>query len=105
MDNLLKDFDPKSCLFSFKYDEQTGKICFAITVEHYDGKGSCDKAWFLDKELSGEYEAYSFSNGDLVSIIFNRNKAIEYGKHSAPGRSLSLRWKVKKKLMPGVEIR
>ena len=91
MDNLPKDFNPKSCLFSFKCDEQTGKICSAITVEHYDGKGSCDTAWFLDKELSGEYESYSFSNGDLVSIIFNRNKAIEYGKHSAPGRWLEFK--------------
>lgn len=98
MDNLLKDFDPKSCLFSFKCDEQTGKICSAITVEHYDGKGSCDTAWFLDKELSGEYEAYSFSNGDLVSIIFNRNKAIEYGKHSAPGRWLEFKVKSKEEI-------
>ena len=98
MDNLPKDFNPKSCLFSFKCDEQTGKICSAITVEHYDGKGSCDTAWFLDKELSGEYEAYSFSNGDLVSIIFNRNKAIEYGKHSAPGRWLEFKVKSKEEI-------
>lgn len=45
----------------------------------------------MDKELSGEYEAYSFSNGDLVSIVFNRNKAIEYGKHFAPGRWLEFK--------------
>ncbi len=49
VEDLPKDFDPKSCLFSFKYDEQTGKICSAITVEHYDGKGSCDTAWFWIK--------------------------------------------------------
>ena len=80
MDNLLKDFDPKSCLFSFKYDEQTGKICSAITVEHYDDKGSCDKAWFLDKELL-----------NMENILLR-------------GNGLSLRLKVKKKLMPGVKV-
>ena len=52
----------------------------------------------MDKELSGEYEAYSFSNGDLVSIIFNRNKAIEYGKHSAPGRWLEFKVKSKEEI-------
>ena len=49
MDNLPKDFNPKSCLFSFKYDEQTGKICSAITVEHYDGKGSVIRHGFWIK--------------------------------------------------------
>ena len=49
MDNLPKDFNPKSCLFSFKCDEQTGKICSAITGEHYDGKGSVIRHGFWIK--------------------------------------------------------
>lgn len=86
VDNLPKDFDPKSCLFSFKYDEQTGKICSAITVEHYNDKGYCDSAWFLDKEPSGKYEAYSFSSQALANITYDRNRAIRFGEHSAPGK-------------------
>lgn len=86
VDNLPKDFDPKSCLFSFKYDEQTGKICSAITVEHYNDKGTCDSAWFLDKDVSGKYEAYSFSNKALASITYDRNRARMFGEHSAPGK-------------------
>lgn len=86
VDNLPKDFDPKSCLFSFKCDEQTGKICSAITVEHYNDKGTCDSAWFLDKEVSGKYEAYSFSNKALASITYDRNRARMFGEHSAPGK-------------------